>query len=228
MTEDQSDLAQCLVRVRQGDPEASRSLVEALYPQVIRIVRSHLPVRTAEQDLAQEIFAKLFARLGQYEERGGVPFEHWVSRLAVRTCLDALRAERRRPELRWSDLSEEQSAWLEFMVMDESAPPDTASASARELLEELLSQLPPDDRLVISLLDLEEQSVKEIARLTGWNFPLTKVRVLRGTPGHARHFFEGCAGLLHAGRLRAGSLRKALAWPPKSVATRQRSDSKHQ
>jgi RNA polymerase sigma factor (sigma-70 family) len=179
MTENQFDLAQCLWRVRQGDPEASRSLVEGLYPQIIRIVRSHLPVRTMEEDLAQDIFAKLFARLDQYQERGGVPFEHWVSRLAVRTCLDALRAERRRPELRWSDLSEEQAAWLEFMVTDDSPPPDMAPASARELLARLLSQLPPADRLIISLLDLEGKSVKEIVRHTGWNIPLIKVRAFR-------------------------------------------------
>ena len=83
------------------------------------------------------------------------------------------------PHLAWSDLPEEQTAWLEFMVMDESAPPDTAPASARELLDALLSQLPPDDRLVISLLDLEEKSVKEIARLTGWNVTLIKVRAFR-------------------------------------------------
>jgi RNA polymerase sigma-70 factor (ECF subfamily) len=179
MTEEQPDLTQCLRRVREGDPDASRTLVEGLYPQVIRIVRSHLPARTAEEDLAQEIFAKLFARLDQYQDRGGVPFAHWVSRLAVRTCLDALRAERRRPELRWSDLPAEQAAWLEFMVAGESAPPDTVPASAREFLEKLLSQLPPADRLVISLLDLEEKSVKEIARLTGWNIPLIKVRAFR-------------------------------------------------
>lgn len=179
MTEDPFDLAQCLCRVRHHDRDAAALLVERLHPLVIRIVRSHLPIRTAEEDLAQEVFAKLFARLNQYQERGGVPFEHWVSRLAVRTCLDALRAERRRPELRWSDLPEEQSAWLEFMVMDESAPPDTAPDLVRELLERLLSQLLPDDRLVISLLDLEEKSVKEIAQLTGWSIPLVKVRAFR-------------------------------------------------
>ena len=179
MTATDGDRLRRLEHARQGDPEAARSLVAALYPHVIRIVRSHLPVRTAEEDLAQEIFVKLFARLDQYQERSGVPFEHWVSRLAVRTCLDALRAERRRPELRWSDLSEEQSAWLEFMLVDESAPPDTAPASARELLEKLLAQLPPDDRLVISLMDLEEKSVKEVAQLTGWNIPLIKVRAFR-------------------------------------------------
>ena len=179
MTDPDGDRLRQLECARQGDPEASRLLVAALYPQVIRIVRSHLPSRAAEEDLAQEIFLKLFARLDQYQERCGVRFAHWVSRLAVRTCLDALRAERRRPELRWSDLPEEQSAWLEFMLVDESTPPDAAPSSARKLLEKLLSQLPPDDRLVISLLDLEEKSVKEIAQLTGWNLPLVKVRAFR-------------------------------------------------
>jgi RNA polymerase sigma factor (sigma-70 family) len=179
MTADDSDLAPCLRRVREGDQDAARTLVERLYPQVIRIVRSHLPVRTAEEDLAQEIFLKLFARLDRYQERAGVPFEHWLSRLAVRTCLDALRAERRRPELRWSDLSEDQSVWLEFMVTDQSTPPDRGPGPVRELLEGLLAQLSPDDRLAISLLDVEGKSVKEIAQLTGWSIPRVKVRAFR-------------------------------------------------
>jgi RNA polymerase sigma-70 factor (ECF subfamily) len=93
--------------------------------------------------------------------------------------LDALRAERRRPELRWSDLPEEQSAWLEFMLTDESAPPDTAPASARDLLETLLAQLPAPDRFVINALDLEGKSVREIAQMTGWGMPLVKVRAFR-------------------------------------------------
>lgn len=179
MAIDEFDLARCLELVRHEDQDAARALVEELYPQVIRIVRTHLPVRTAEEDLAQEVFVKLFARLDQYQPRAGIPFAHWVSRLTVRTCLDALRAERRRPELRWSDLSEEQSDWLEYMLEDDLPPPDTAPASARELLDHLLSQLPADDRLVIRLLDLEQKSVREIAGLTGWSVTLVKVRAFR-------------------------------------------------
>lgn len=179
MGTEEFDLARCLERVRQQDQDAARELVEQLYPLVIRIVRTHLPSRSAEEDLAQEVFMKLFSRLDQYEARACIPFEHWVSRLAVRTCLDALRAERRRPELRWSDLSEEQSAWLEFMLVDESARPDTSPASARELLERLLAQLSSADRLVISLLDLEQRSVREIGQLTGWSVTLVKVRAFR-------------------------------------------------
>ena len=173
------DSGQCLERVRQHDPDAAAALVEGLYLLVIRIVRSHCPERSDEEDLAQEVFLKLFSRLDQYEARAGIPLEHWVSRLAVRTCFDALRAKGRRPAVRMSDLSEEQRAWLEFMVAEESAPPDAAGGSARELVEHLLSQLPPKDRLVISLLDLEGKSVQEIGELTGWSHSLVKVRAFR-------------------------------------------------
>jgi RNA polymerase sigma factor (sigma-70 family) len=173
------DSARCLERVRQHDQDAAVALVEALYPLVIRIVRSHWPRRSDEEDLAQEIFLKLFSRLDQYEARAGIPLEHWVSRLAVRTCFDALRAKGRRPEVRMGDLSEEQRAWLEFMTAEESAPSDSTAASALELVGRLLSQLPSEDRLVISLLDLEERSVKEIAAITGWSVSLVKVRAFR-------------------------------------------------
>lgn len=179
MTEELFDLAQCLVRVRESDPDAARALVDHLYPLVIRIVRSHLPVRTAEEDLAQEVFGRLFARLEQYRERAGIPFEHWVARLAVRTCLDAQRAERRRPEMRWADLPEDQAAVLEFLLVEEKEPPEASPESARDVVEMLMSGLSPADRLVIRLLDLEEKSVKEIASLTGWNIPLIKVRAFR-------------------------------------------------
>ena len=145
------DSARCLERVRQHDQDAAVALVEALYPLVIRIVRSHCPERSDEEDLAQEIFLKLFSRLDQYEARAGIPLEHWVSRLAVRTCLDALRARARRPTVRMGDLPEAQRAWLHFMIAEERAAPDSAAASALELVEKLLSQLPPDDRLVITL-----------------------------------------------------------------------------
>jgi RNA polymerase sigma-70 factor (ECF subfamily) len=179
MVTDEFDWRACLEQVEQRDEDAARALVERLYPLVIRIVRSHLPRRTAEEDLAQEVFVKMFRRLEQYQARPGTPFEHWVARLAVRTCLDALKAADRRPELRWADLSEEQAAWLDFMLADQSVTPEASAASARELIEQLLSQLPPDDRLVISLIDLQEKTVREVSEMTGWSGTLVKVRAFR-------------------------------------------------
>src|SRR4029077_14818410 len=98
------DVADCLARVRGQDQDAARSLVEYLYPMVIRIVRANLPRRAAEEDLAQDIFVKMFQKLDQF--RGDVPFDHWVSRIAVNHCLNAIRAQKNRPEWRMADLSE--------------------------------------------------------------------------------------------------------------------------
>jgi len=173
------DIKDCMDGVRRKDAAAAHDLVEHLYPLVIRIVRSHLPRRCAEEDLAQEVFLKLFTRLEGYRERPGIPFEHWVSRLAVRTCLDSLRAERRRPELRWGDLAEETAAWVKYMVSAADVPPHTSAAAARESLDVLLRQLLPADRLVITLLDLEERPVKEVSQMTGWSITSVKVRAFR-------------------------------------------------
>ncbi len=179
MAGNEFELEDCLVRVREGDDLAGRELVEHLWPLVIKIVRGHLPRRAAEEDLAQEVFVKIFTRLNQYRARDGKPFEHWVSRVAVTTCLDALRAEKRRPELRWADLGEEEARWLEYMTADTVAETPGEKLGARELVTKLLGQLSPDDRLVINWMDLESKSVAEVAALSGWSESNVKVKAFR-------------------------------------------------
>src|SRR4051812_39726390 len=100
-----------IAQVHAGDQAAARALVAHTRKIVTRIARAHRPRRLTEEDLIQEIFVKVFTRLRQY--RGDAPFEHWVSRLAATTCLDQLRAQRCRPELRMADLSEREVLVLE-------------------------------------------------------------------------------------------------------------------
>lgn len=179
MPPDALDVPACLERVRRQDGEAARTLVEHLYPLVIKIVRAHRPRRMAEEDLAQEVFLKMFTRLEQYQGREGVPFEHWLSRLAVTTCLDALRAEKRRPEWRYADLADPEREWLDFFAGETPATAPADAMGAREMVDKLISLLPPDDRLVITMLDLQERSIAEISALTGWSVSLVKVRAFR-------------------------------------------------
>ena len=189
MPDDQSfDLAGCLGRVRQRDQAAARDLVEHLHPLVIRIVRAHLPRRVSEEDLTQEIFLKMFSRIEQYQ--GAVPFPHWVSRIAVTTCIDHLRAQKRRPELRWADLSETEADVLDSVLTNERDVAPDEAASAKELVHKLLDQLKPEDRLVIQYLDLEQRSVAEISALTGWNQTLVKVRAFRARRKLQRFYRE--------------------------------------
>ena len=178
MSEDESfDLAGCLDLVRKRDQAAARALVDHLYPLVIRIVRAHLPRRVAEEDLAQDIFLKMFTRLDQY--KGAVPFTHWVSRIAVTTCIDQLRSQKRRPEFRWADLSENEADVLDAVMTNENDVEAGDALAARELVHKLLDQLKPDDRMVIQLLDLEQKTIAEISGLTGWSQSLVKVRAFR-------------------------------------------------
>ena len=189
MPDDQSfDLAGCLDRVRKRDQVAARELVEHLHPLVIRIARAHLPRRVAEEDLAQEIFLKMFTRIDQYQ--GAVPFTHWVSRIAVTTCIDHLRAQKRRPELRWADLSERETQVLDTAVSNENDVSPDDAVEARELVHKLLDRLNPQDRLVIQYLELDQKTIAEISALTGWNQTLVKVRAFRARRKLQRFYRE--------------------------------------
>src|ERR1700756_6047068 len=105
------DAAELVQAALRHDDEAARELVRRLYPLVAKMVRSHRPRRTSEEDLFQMIFIRIFQKLSQFS--GKVPLEHWVSRIAINTCLNQIAAEKVRPELRLADLSEEEQAIVE-------------------------------------------------------------------------------------------------------------------
>jgi RNA polymerase sigma-70 factor, ECF subfamily len=171
------DVGALVAAARRHDETAARELVRRLYPLVLKMVRSHRPRRSAEEDLCQMIFIKIFQKLGQFS--GKVPLEHWVSRIAVNTCLNQIQAEKVRPEFRHADLSEEEVAVVHNLAAtDDELGPDQAFA-ARDLVERLLAALKPAERLVIDLLYLQQRSVAEIQTLTGWGASLVKVRAFR-------------------------------------------------
>jgi RNA polymerase sigma-70 factor, ECF subfamily len=174
---DDSDADALVQGALRHDDEAARELVRRLYPLVAKMVRSHRPRRTSEEDLCQMIFIKVFQKLSQFS--GKVPIEHWVSRIAVNTCLSQIESEKVRPEVRHADLSEEEQAVVENLATssDELAP-DRQLAS-RQLVEHLLELLKPVERLVIDLLYLQGRSVEEIHKITGLGTAAIKVRAFR-------------------------------------------------
>ena len=173
---DDSDASALVKAALQHDDEAARELVRQLYPLVAKLVRAYRPRRTAEEDLCQMIFIKVFQKLSQFS--GNVPLEHWVSRVAVNTCLNQIESEKVRPELRHADLSEEEQAVVENLAASNELAPDQRFAS-RQLVEHLLAALKPVERLAIDLLYLQGRSVEEIRKITGWSAALIKVRAFR-------------------------------------------------
>ncbi|MEO6753503.1 MAG: sigma-70 family RNA polymerase sigma factor [Chthoniobacteraceae bacterium] len=169
------------------DEAAARLLMEALYPQVIRIVRNHLPARMDEEDLAQEVFGQFFRTLDRYDTAR--PLENWLSRVALNVCLKSLRSHKRRPELRWADLSEPERVVAERLVQEPEGG-DEDGGEMKALLGRMMEALDAKDRMVLTLLHLEERSIADIAALTGWSGVLVRMRAYRARRRLRKMFAE--------------------------------------
>lgn len=156
---------------------AFEELMRRYGPRVFSTIRRYARRESEVADLAQEVWIKAFQKLSSF--RGQAPFEHWLMRLTVRTCYDALRAHQRNREATFTDLTEAEHEWLLGLSQGTELDDQQHVQAARQLVDRLLEQLPPADRLVLTLLELEDRSVREVAELTGWSVATVKVRAFR-------------------------------------------------
>ncbi len=168
--------AELIAAVLGGDTASFEPLLKKYQPRVFATARRYARRESEVEDIVQEVFLKAFHKLNSF--RGDAPFEHWLMRLAVRTCYDFLRAHQRNREMSFADFTDEQNDWLDRFAANPADASENAAA-ARELVEKVLAQLSPAARLVITLLEIEDRSVKEVAALTGWSVPVVKIRAFR-------------------------------------------------
>ena len=168
--------ADLIAAVLKGDAGSFEPLVQKYSPRIFATVRRYARRESEVEDIVQDIWLKAFERLSSF--RNEAPFEHWLMRLAVRTCYDALRAHRRNRETPFTELTEPEEDWLSRFAKQPDAASEDAEA-ARLLVGRVLERLTPAARLVITLQEIESRSVKEVAALTGWSVPLVKVRAFR-------------------------------------------------
>ena len=158
--------------------DAARRLMEALHPRIAAIIRRHWSRPEEWDDLEQEVFLRVFEALPRFRTEGA-PLEHWVSRITLNVCRKRWRSQSRRPEWRWADLGEgERRVYLDARQAEDPLK-EVESRDARSLMHKLLDSLNADDRLILSLLHLEEKSVHEIASLTGLSQVAVRVRAFR-------------------------------------------------
>ncbi len=168
--------AELIAAVLAGDRESFEPLIQKYSPRVFATARRYARRESEVEDIAQEVWLKAYEKLASF--RGEAPFEHWLMRLTVRTCYDFLRGHQRNRESSFTDLSEPENDWLERFVAAPESAAENADA-ARLLVQRVLEKLSPPARLVITLLEIEDRTVKEIAEITGWSVPLVKVRAFR-------------------------------------------------
>lgn len=154
-------------------------LVHRYRSLVFGVVARHVPGSSVE-DVAQEVFVRVFQSLPGFSARSS--FRHWLTTIVVRTCCDFWRNRERHREIPLSALTDEHQTWLDGVLACRSREAffeQTDQAEGKEVLQYALERLPAEDRMVLSLVHLEELPVKEAAELLGWSVIKTKVKAHR-------------------------------------------------
>lgn len=156
--------------VRAGDDTAFAQLVGRHKRRVFRLAARFAQDNDELEDICQNVFIKVYEHLSSF--RNDAPFEHWLTRIAVRSCHDALRSRRHD---RFTQRLDDHA----YEICDNAEKARHEARQARDLLRFALAQLTADERLVITLLELEGFSVREIAEATTWSEANVKVRAHR-------------------------------------------------
>ncbi|HXG86023.1 MAG TPA: RNA polymerase sigma factor [Pyrinomonadaceae bacterium] len=167
-------------RAGAGDESAFAEIVRRYSPRVFRFAGRFFRRQSLVEEAAQEVFLKIFTQLGSFENRGS--FEGWLTRITVNTCINLLRSAKRETELTVSALSDEESDWLERQMSDAATVQHRSAEEktiAADLVNRVLEKMSPDDRLVLTLIDGEGHSIKELAEITGWTESKVKVQAFR-------------------------------------------------
>ncbi|MBG88170.1 MAG: RNA polymerase subunit sigma-24 [Verrucomicrobiales bacterium] len=165
-----------IAAILRGEVEAFEVLIERYQPRIFGNARRYARRTDEVEDIVQEVFIKAYQKLGTF--RGEAPFEHWLMRLTTRTCYDFLRRHQKNREHPLAELSEDENDWLERFAASPESAHDEEDA-ARQLVSKIIESLNAEDRMVITMQEIEEKSVKEIAQLTGWSESKVKVRAFR-------------------------------------------------
>jgi RNA polymerase sigma-70 factor (ECF subfamily) len=155
---------------RQGDSDAFRRLIERYQAHIGRIMWRFSRDDRIHEELVQDVFVEAYLSLRTY--RGKSPFAHWLSRIATRVGYRY-----------WKQTSQrrttESFSLQEWDQLTSSATENRNPSQAAAVLHNLMAKLPPRDRLVLTLRYLEECSVAETARRTGWTKSMVKVQTWR-------------------------------------------------
>lgn len=162
----ENDLVQ---RVGHGDHSAFRELVHTHQTQMHSVIFSILRHREDADDVAQQVFLKVYLSIDRFDGRGSLA--GWIYRIAINECYDFLRR-------RNSRLRRESAPGVQETIPAERRPADRRLVD-RDFLNKLLAHLPQQDRLLLVLKEIEGRSLNELAEMTGLKEGTIKIRLFR-------------------------------------------------
>ncbi len=172
---------QLVRRVQRGDEMAFREIVERYQSKVFSIIYGILRNRNDAEDIAQQVFAKVYFSIRNFDYRSSLLT--WVYKITVNECYDYLRKKRVRKLIYESDFSEEETNRMgNSEVSMDPAPSVESRLAQRDYVLKLMEKVSEEDRTLMILKEVEGHSVEELAKMTGMNENTIKVKLFR-----ARH-----------------------------------------
>jgi RNA polymerase sigma-70 factor (ECF subfamily) len=164
-------------RAREGDDGAFNQVVQAYRKRILGTIARLIGRPEDVEDVGQEVFLRLYYSLGQL--RSPDVFEPWLYRLTVNSAYDYLRRHRRRPEARMADLSEQQVVMADAAAGAKLDQDERRRVRVRETVGALMSAVTEQDRILLTLKEIEGLSLKELEKVYGVNENALKVRLFR-------------------------------------------------
>lgn len=164
------DWSKLMARAQDGDRPAYRALLEAITPYIRSLARRCFKEPTDLDDAVQDVLLTIHMVRHAYDPRR--PFGPWLSAIANRRIIDRLRRDTRRKTREVTltaghETFADPAANLHKDMLDEAA------------LGDAIKRLPPDQRQTLTMLKLNEMSLKEAAAASGRSIPALKVATHR-------------------------------------------------
>jgi RNA polymerase sigma-70 factor (ECF subfamily) len=185
-------------RAREGDHAAYNQVVQVYRKRILGTVARLIGRIEDVEDVGQEVFLRLYFSLDQL--RTPEVFEPWLYRLTVNACYDYLRRQRRRSESRMADLSEHQVVLADATAGTKQQVETDRRKRVAEMVGDLLGSVSEQDRLLLTLKEIEGLSLKELEKVYGVNENALKVRLFRARQRVLKAYDAMTAGDQKSGR----------------------------
>lgn len=166
-----------ILKAKQGDDQAFNQIVQAYRRRILGTIARLIGRPEDVEDVGQEVFVRLYYSLDQLREPD--VFEPWLYRLTVNAAYDYLRRQRRRPEARMSDLSEEQVVMADADAGTLAQREEVRQGKVRDFVNTLLGGVSEEDRILLTLKEVEGLSLKQLENVYKVNENALKVRLFR-------------------------------------------------
>lgn len=173
-------------QARAGQPEAFNKIVLAYRRRVLGIVSRLIGRPEDVEDVAQEVFVRLYHSLDQL--RTSDVFDAWLYRLAMNASYDYLRRHKRRGELRMADMSEQQVSAADSEASGKAHWDEDRKTKVRDFVDQLFQSVSERDRLLLTMKEVEGLSLKELEQIYGVSENVLKVRLFRARQRVLRAF----------------------------------------